>query len=103
MMGFDGLLLSDDLTMKALEGSPGERAKKALAAGSDIVLWCQGSVEEMEEVAAVLPPMSEEAHARWQRAQEMVKTPAEAYNSAADIERLDILLGAVAFQVKSVG
>jgi beta-N-acetylhexosaminidase len=51
-IGFAGLLMSDDLSMKALAGSLGERAGGAIAAGCDIALHCNGDLEEMEAVAA---------------------------------------------------
>ncbi len=57
-IGFDGLLMSDDLNMKALKGSLAERCEKALAAGCDIVLHCSGILEEMEEVAAAAGTLS---------------------------------------------
>lgn len=50
-MRFDGVLLSDDLSMAALEGSLADRARDALAAGCDVVLHCSGRLEEMAEVA----------------------------------------------------
>src|SRR3546814_6927742 len=46
-IGFDGVLLSDDLSMEALKGSLGERAGAALAAGCDVALHCNGKPEEM--------------------------------------------------------
>jgi beta-N-acetylhexosaminidase len=49
-VGFDGLLLSDDLSMQALGGTLGERAGRALAAGCDIALHCNGKMDEMIEV-----------------------------------------------------
>ena len=55
-LGFGGLLLSDDLTMKALEGSPDDRASRALKAGSDIVLHCNGDIDEMIAIARTLDP-----------------------------------------------
>ena len=51
-IGFDGLLLSDDLSMEALGGSLGQRAERALAAGCDIALHCNGKPDEMREVVA---------------------------------------------------
>jgi len=51
-IGFDGLLMSDDLSMRALEGPLGSRAKAALFAGCDIVLHCNGDMDEMKQVAA---------------------------------------------------
>ncbi len=50
-IGFDGLLLTDDLSMQALSGPLSVRAKAALFAGCDIVLHCNGKLEEMKDVA----------------------------------------------------
>jgi beta-N-acetylhexosaminidase len=63
-IGFDGVLVSDDLAMKALKGSPGALAQHAIAAGCDLVLHCTGVLEETTEVLADCPPLSEEAEAR---------------------------------------
>jgi len=49
-IGFDGVLMSDDLSMKALSGTLGERTAGALAAGCDIALHCNGDMAEMQEV-----------------------------------------------------
>lgn len=100
-IGFDGLLLSDDLTMKALTGTPSDLARRALSAGADIALHCSGDLAEMEAIAAQLQPMSEESWERWERAKSMAKSPAPGYNSSEDNARLDILLGAIAFQIKT--
>ena len=50
-IGFDGLLMSDDLAMEALSGTPAERTAAALAAGCDLALHCSGVLAESEEVA----------------------------------------------------
>jgi beta-N-acetylhexosaminidase len=63
-IGFDGLLMSDDLGMKALGGSFAARTTGCLAAGCDIALHCSGVLEEMAEVAAAAPHISHEATAR---------------------------------------
>jgi beta-N-acetylhexosaminidase len=65
-IGFDGLLLSDDLSMQALGGSLGERAGRALAAGCDIALHCNGRMDEMVEVARNAGPMSRDALRRFE-------------------------------------
>ena len=57
-IGFDGLLMSDDLAMKALGGSVAERAAAVIAAGSDVVLACNGGLAETEAVAAVAPKLA---------------------------------------------
>jgi beta-N-acetylhexosaminidase len=56
-IGFEGVLISDDLSMKALTGSVGSRARSALSAGCDIVLHCNGRIEEMREVAEFTGPL----------------------------------------------
>ena len=67
-IGFDGLLMSDDLAMQALTGTPGERAAAALAAGTDLALYCSGVIEENESLAGALGGMSEAATERLARA-----------------------------------
>lgn len=63
-IGFDGLLLSDDLSMQALGGSLGDRAARALAAGCDIALHCNGRMDEMVEIAGRVGPMTDLARRR---------------------------------------
>lgn len=63
-IGFDGLLMSDDVSMKALDGTLGERAAAVLAAGSDVALHCNGNMAEMEDVAASCPKLEGRALAR---------------------------------------
>ncbi len=60
-IGFSGLLMSDDLNMRALEGPLAARAEAALEAGCDVVLHCSGRLDEMRAVAAVCPVLSGEA------------------------------------------
>jgi beta-N-acetylhexosaminidase len=71
-IGFDGLLLSDDLSMEALGGRLGERAAKVLAAGCDIALHCNGERPEMVEVAANAGPMTRDALRRFQDGRRVV-------------------------------
>ncbi|KRB53300.1 beta-hexosaminidase [Rhizobium sp. Root708] len=56
-IGFDGLLLSDDTSMNALAGTIGERAANIIAGGCDIVLHCNGHMDEMQQVVANVPPL----------------------------------------------
>ena len=67
-IGFDGLLLSDDLSMQALTGAIGERAAAVIRAGSDLALHCNGQLDEMHAVAAAVPPLTTKAKARLDRA-----------------------------------
>jgi len=68
-IGFKGLLLSDDIGMGALEsmGDAGIRAEKALRAGCDVVLHCNGKMDEMRQVAARAQKMTNEAVMRYNR------------------------------------
>jgi beta-N-acetylhexosaminidase len=67
-IGFKGLLLSDDVYMKALTGSIPQRGAKSLAAGCDVVLNCHGEVADMAELAETLPSMTGGACERLDRA-----------------------------------
>ena len=67
-MGFDGLLISDDLDMKALSGDIAARATAVLAAGCDIALNCWGRLDDMKLIAEQVPAMTPEAASRLTRA-----------------------------------
>jgi beta-N-acetylhexosaminidase len=86
-IGFDGLLMSDDLSMGALTGSPGDRAAAALAAGCDIALHCNGDMSEMAQVAERCPPLSGRG------AERAAAALAWAQREAADIAALRRELG----------
>jgi beta-N-acetylhexosaminidase len=74
-IGFDGLLMSDDISMQALSGTVGERARAAIAAGCDIVLHCNGEMREMTAVAANVPRLEGQAARRAERALAAKKPP----------------------------
>lgn len=74
-IGFRGLLMTDDLSMKALSGSYGEKTERALAAGCDIVLHCNGEMDQMEEVAAAAGVLKGKALARAKAALKMARKP----------------------------
>jgi beta-N-acetylhexosaminidase len=63
-IGFEGLLMTDDIGMEALDGSPGERSAAALAAGCDLTLHCTGDFAEMQDVARHVGAMSAGAEER---------------------------------------
>ena len=67
-IGFDGLLMSDDLDMKALDGAMGALAAGVVAAGCDLALNCWGKMEDMVAIADALPEMGAESRARLDRA-----------------------------------
>jgi beta-N-acetylhexosaminidase len=64
LIGFEGLLMSDDVSMNALSGTIAERSRDALAAGCDVVLHCNGDLTEMAAVAGVVPELSGDAASR---------------------------------------
>ncbi|MEM7291656.1 MAG: glycoside hydrolase family 3 N-terminal domain-containing protein, partial [Pseudomonadota bacterium] len=69
-MGFDGLLMCDDLSMRALSGDFAQRTQSSFAAGCDVVLHCNGELEEMRQVADALPGFDEKSYERARRAAE---------------------------------
>ena len=67
-IGFDGLLMSDDLSMKALTGAMRNRAEAVIRAGSDVALHCNGDMTEMRAAAEGVPSLGGAALARFARA-----------------------------------
>jgi beta-N-acetylhexosaminidase len=92
-IGFDGVLVSDDLSMQALAGGLGERTAAALAAGCDLALHCNGKPDEMTAVADAAGPLSAEARRRIAAAAAKLGAPL-AFDAADAGRRLDALLGA---------
>jgi beta-N-acetylhexosaminidase len=92
-IGFDGLLMSDDLSMKALDGPLSVRAKQAQFAGCDLVLHCNGSMEEMRDVASEVTELKGQALKRSQHALAHLAVPGQ-FDAAAAEARLAALLGA---------
>jgi beta-N-acetylhexosaminidase len=90
-IGFQGLLMSDDLSMNALAGSIAERTRAVLAAGCDMVLHCNGKLDEMRQVARETPELSGKALARAERALAARKLP-QPFDRAAARAELDGLI-----------
>ncbi len=74
-IGFDGLLMTDDLSMEALSGTVSDRTRAALAAGVDMILHCNGKLPEMEDIVAASGQMHSRAQARADRALAMRNHP----------------------------
>jgi beta-N-acetylhexosaminidase len=89
---FQGLLMSDDVSMNALAGSIAERTRAAFAAGCDVVLHCNGQMDEMRQVASESPELSGLALERANRALAARKPPRPFDRVAARAE-LDALIG----------
>jgi len=90
-IGFDGLLMTDDIGMEALSGTAAERARAAIDAGCDLALHCSGKLGEMEAVAAALPSLSDAGQQRLTRAMERAGQ-AVAEDFSALVEKRDALL-----------
>ncbi|MGJ5134077.1 beta-N-acetylhexosaminidase [Bradyrhizobium oligotrophicum] len=90
-IGFQGLLMSDDVSMNALAGSIAERTRAIVAAGCDMVLHCNGKLDEMQAVAAETPELEGQALIRADRALAARKAPTGFDRDAARGE-LDALI-----------
>jgi beta-N-acetylhexosaminidase len=91
VIGFQGLLMSDDVSMNALAGSIAERTRSIFAAGCDMVLHCNGKLDEMREVAAETPELSDKALQRADRALASRKAP-QAFDRLKARAELDALI-----------
>lgn len=87
-IGFDGFLVSDDLSMKALGGSFAERTALALDAGCDAVLHCNGDLGEMTAVANACRPLDDDAFRRFQSA-EALRMPPQPLDREVAVALLD--------------
>ncbi len=94
-IGFDGVLISDDLSMGALSGGLGARTAAALGAGCDLALHCNAEMDEMVAVAEAAPPLTAKAAARLARGEAMRGAP-DTFDHAQAAARLLRLLGAAA-------
>jgi len=90
-IGFQGLLMSDDVSMNALSGNIAERTRAIFAAGCDMALHCNGTIEEMREVAGQTPELSGRALERANAALAARKAPQPLDRVAARME-LDELI-----------
>ncbi|SCX84708.1 beta-N-acetylhexosaminidase [Microvirga guangxiensis] len=95
-IGYDGLLMTDDLSMKALSGSFREKTEAAFAAGCDMALHCNGHMEEMAEVAEASPILEGEALRRAQAALARIRHEPEPLDPVDARARLDAALAMIA-------
>ena len=91
VIGFQGLLMSDDVSMNALAGSLAERTRAIFAAGNDIVLHCNGKLDEMRDVARETPELSGKALERAFKALASRKAP-KPFDRVAARAELDALI-----------
>jgi beta-N-acetylhexosaminidase len=91
-IGFAGVLISDDLTMKALAGDLGELAAASIAAGCDLALHCNGDLSEMARIAKALPALSERTRERLARGRAMLRSAP--FDRRIALARLDAMLAA---------
>ena len=93
-IGFDGLLMSDDLSMSALEGPFATRTRQSLEAGCDVVLHCNGRMDEMIEIASAVPILAGRARERAEAALSKLRPPGP-FDVAAANAALGKMMGAV--------
>ncbi|MCR2834874.1 beta-N-acetylhexosaminidase [Parerythrobacter lacustris] len=94
-IGFDGLLLTDDIDMEALDGTVPERSERAIAAGCDIVLNCWAKIEDMTAIVERLPGMSDRTAARLDAALADTRISAAASDKHELLAKRDSLLALV--------
>ena len=95
-IGYDGLVMSDDLSRRALTGSFAERTRLAHAAGCDIVLHCNGNAEEMRAVVSAAKPLRGKAKKRAETALSRIAHLPEPFDPVDGRERFDRLLAGTA-------
>jgi len=95
-IGFDGLLLSDDVSMKALAGGFRERTHALFEAGCDIALHCNGVMEEAEAVAAASPVLTGPSLERANRALSLLERPPSVFDPVEAAKILEAKLALVA-------
>jgi beta-N-acetylhexosaminidase len=91
-IGFGGLLMSDDLSMQALAGTLADRTSASIKAGCDVVLHCNGKLDEMEAVAGVVPVLAGEALQRSIAALKRSHAP-EPFDEVVAVDRFQRLMG----------
>ena len=91
-IGFDGLLICDDLSMNALSGAITRRARESLSAGCDVLLHCNGAMAQMREVVKVAPKLKGEPQRRAHAAMRRLLRSPEPLDAKSARARLDAAL-----------
>ena len=91
-IGFDGLLLTDDIDMQALDGTIAERGARALEAGCDIILNCWAKMEDQQAIASRFPDLSEITAKRLERVHDAMGEPGDGPATADLLAKRDTLL-----------
>jgi beta-N-acetylhexosaminidase len=94
-IGFDGLLMTDDVSMKALSGGIGENTKAAFAAGCDLALHCNGKIEEMRAVAENSPLLDGKSAERAKKALDRIAGGAKPLDVAEAWSRFSAMIETV--------
>jgi beta-N-acetylhexosaminidase len=102
-IGFDGLLMSDDLDMNALKGDVATRALRCVEAGCDIALNCWGRLDEMRAIADMLPEITQAARTRLDRAMALPVPAFDADRLAYLLDKRDQLLALADTSAKLTG
>ena len=92
-VGFDGVLMTDDISMGAIAGTMAARVRASIAAGCDVVLHCNGRADEMQSVAAEVPVLDGDARRRAAAALAGQRPPEPTDLAAARIAFLEFLSG----------
>jgi beta-N-acetylhexosaminidase len=93
-IGYDGLVMSDDLSMKALAGDFASRTRQSLRAGCDVVLHCNGDLAEMQAIASATPELKGQARRRAEAALKRIAHLPEPFDPVEGRARLDAALNA---------
>ncbi len=91
-IGFKGVLLTDDLSMKALKGNLESLCKRSLAAGCDIILHCNGKMHEMKKIAKSTPELSKITIKRLEVSKKKIKNKIKEFNVSVLEDELASLL-----------
>lgn len=94
-IGFDGLLMTDDVSMKALSGGIGANTKAAFAAGCDLALHCNGKIDEMRAVAENSPPLDGKSAERAKKALDSIAAGPKPFDVAEAWSRFSAMIETV--------